>query len=251
MALLTFKKIKKMIKLGKEVMRLDKYISKSLSKSRTDVKKILSKKLVKVNGITVTKASFDVSVNDNITYMNDKLEYNEFIYLMMNKPSGYICSTEDAKDKIILELLNEKDLYFKPFPMGRLDKDTEGLVILTNDGKLSHNLLSPKKHIPKTYYVETKEILNDEMIYLLEKEIDLKDFVTKPSIVDKIDDKSMYLTIFEGKFHQIKRMLEYVNNEVTYLKRIKMNNLELDNKLNLGEYRHLTLDELKLLKGEK
>lgn len=233
-------------------MRLDKFLSNSLSKSRSEIKKIIKANLIFVNNVCINNPNFNIDENnDYITYKNIKLEYNEFIYLMMNKPKDVISSTFDIKDKTVIDLLNEKEKYHKPFPVGRLDRDTVGLLILTNDGKLSHNLLSPKKHIPKTYYVKHKKILSNTDIEKLEKGVYIDDYLTKPCQIEVIDEYSMNLTIYEGKYHQVKKMLESIDNKVIYLKRIKMGNLKLDPLLNEGEYRYLSNDEIDILKGIK
>lgn len=231
-------------------MRLDKFLSNALSKSRSEIKKIIKSKKIFVNDECITIPDKNINEEkDIIKYKDEILKYSEFIYLMMNKPENVISATFDLKDKTVIDLLSEKEKYHKPFPVGRLDKDTVGLIILTNDGKLSHNLLSPKKHIPKTYYVKHKNILSKEDIEKLEKGVYIDDYLTKPSIVEIIDKYSINLTIYEGKYHQVKKMLESVNNKVVYLKRIKMGNLYLDNNLKEGEYRYLTDDEIKILKG--
>ncbi|WP_067142632.1 16S rRNA pseudouridine(516) synthase, partial [Oceanivirga salmonicida] len=189
--------------------------------------------------------------NDIITVSYKKVEYKPYIYIMLNKPSGYISATEDKKYKVVTELLNSNYSTYNLFPLGRLDIDTVGLLILTNDGKLSHELLSPKKHIPKTYYVETKNIIDDIQIKKLEIGVDIGDYITKSDAkLEILTDKTCHLTITEGKFHQIKKMFLAVGNEVIFLKRVKMNKLELDNTLDYGEYRELSVKELESLKGK-
>ena len=172
----------------------------------------------------------------------------------MNKPSGVISATEDGKHKTVIDLLCEKYKNYKVFPVGRLDIDTEGLLLLTNDGVLAHNLLSPKKHVDKKYYVELKEPLTIEKKKILENGIKLEEnFVTKKAkieIIDKDEDievNSVFITISEGKFHQVKRMFKFVENEVLYLKRVKMGKLLLPENLKLGEYRELSEEEMDLI----
>ena len=169
-------------------------------------------------------------------------------YYMLNKPQGVVSATMDNHDKTVLDLLKDapgKDL----FPVGRLDKDTEGLLLITNDGELSHNLLSPKKHVDKTYLVETRELVTSEMVQRLEQGVDIgEEKLTLPAKVKILEDKKIELTITEGKFHQVKRMLKAVENEVVYLKRLTMGSLVLDEKLALGEYRCLTEEEVSKLK---
>ena len=163
---------------------------------------------------------------------------------MLNKPAGVVSATTDNHDKTVLDLLKDahgKDL----FPVGRLDKDTEGLLLITNDGELSHNLLSPKKHVDKTYLVKTAESVTTEMVQALERGVDIgEEKLTLPAKVKVLEDKEIELTITEGKFHQVKRMLKAVDNEVVYLKRLSMGCLKLDETLKLGEYRELTEMEI-------
>ena len=170
---------------------------------------------------------------------------------MLNKPAGVVSATTDNHDKTVLDLLKDapgKDL----FPVGRLDKDTEGLLLITNDGVLSHNLLSPKKHVDKTYLVKTAETVTLDMIHALEQGVDIgEEKITLPAKVKLLEEKEIELTIMEGKFHQVKRMLKAVGNEVVYLKRLSMGSLILDEALKLGEYRILTEKEVDDLKKDK
>ena len=170
---------------------------------------------------------------------------------MLNKPDGYISATFDKYDPIVLDLIDQSYLVFEPFPVGRLDKDTEGLLVLTNDGQLAHRVLSPKKHVPKTYYAKIQGKVTEEDILAFEKGVILDDgYETMPSQLKilKSDDMSeIELTIHEGKFHQVKRMFESVGKEVVYLKRLSMGKLKLDESLGLGEYRELTEEEVKLI----
>ena len=171
---------------------------------------------------------------------------------MLNKPDGVISATEDARHKTVIDLLDEKYKKYQPFPVGRLDQDTEGLLILTNDGILAHNLLSPKKHVDKTYYVELNRKLTPGAIEKIENGLQLADnFITKDAKVKLYEDdrKKCFITITEGKYHQVKRMFGAVNNKVLYLKRVQMGNLMLDESIPLGEYRELTTEELEILKS--
>ncbi|WP_156285979.1 pseudouridine synthase [Oceanivirga salmonicida] len=233
-------------------MRLDKFLANSGIGTRSNVRNLIKSKKVKVNGNTVSEISFSINENNDIITVSDKkVEYKPYIYIMLNKPSGYISATEDKKYKVVTELLNSNYSTYNLFPLGRLDIDTVGLLILTNDGKLSHELLSPKKHIPKTYYVETKNIIDDIQIKKLEIGVDIGDYITKSDAkLEILTDKTCHLTITEGKFHQIKKMFLAVGNEVIFLKRVKMNKLELDNTLDYGEYRELSVKELESLKGK-
>ena len=233
-------------------LRLDKILSHMGYLSRSEVKKACKQGLISVNNKIVKDYGLQVdTTKDEIILNGEKVVYKEFIYIMLNKPDGYLSATYDKKDKIVLDLIDKKYLAFEPFPVGRLDKDTEGLLVLTNDGKLSHRILSPKKHIPKTYYAKIKGKVDEFDIKEFEKGVTLDDgYVTMPSILKilKSDEISeIELTIHEGKFHQVKRMFESVGKKVIYLKRISMGKLELDKNLALGEYRELTEEEVKLL----
>lgn len=167
---------------------------------------------------------------------------------MMNKPPGVISATEDLRDETVIDLLEPLHQHFQPFPVGRLDKDTEGLLLLTNDGVLAHNLLSPKKHVPKVYYAQIEGVVTEEDAEKFANGVELDDgYVTKPGklvILKSAQQSEIELTIQEGKFHQVKRMFEAVGKRVTYLKRISMGSLTLDENLALGEYRELTTEEL-------
>jgi len=236
-------------------MRLDKFLANSGIGTRKEVKIILKKGKIKVNEKIVKDAKMQVDeIKDDVKIEGEKITYKPFVYIMMNKPSGVISATEDGKHKTVIDLLCEKYKNYKVFPVGRLDIDTEGLLLLTNDGVLAHNLLSPKKHVDKKYYVELKEPLTIEKKKILENGIKLEEnFVTKKAkieIIDKDEDievNSVFITISEGKFHQVKRMFKFVENEVLYLKRVKMGKLLLPEDLKLGEYRELSEEEMDLI----
>ena len=235
-------------------IRVDKYLSDMGIGTRTEIKNHIKKRAVTINGMVV-KAPSDKADTDNdiVSFMGKDIPYVIYEYYVLNKPSGVVSATEDKSDKTVIELIVDRkrtDL----FPVGRLDKDTEGLLIITNDGMFAHNLLSPKKHVDKTYYVETDGFLKEEYIDLFTKGIELsEDFTTLPSKLEIIEasenGSKAYLTIREGKFHQVKRMMEAVNNTVTYLKRIRMGSLTLPLELEAGEYRKLTDKEISDLKG--
>ena len=237
-------------------MRLDKFLANSGIGTRKEVKEFLKKKKISVNGIFVKGGKIHIDEKkDVIKYENEVISYKPFVYIMMNKPAGVISATEDSHHKTVIDLLNNEYRTYDIFPVGLLDIDTECLLLLTNDGVLSHNLLSPKKHIDKKYYVKIANSLSDDDIKMLENGIKLEEnFVTKKAKVEIICNNSeknenlAYITISEGKFHQVKRMFKAVNNEVLYLKRITMGNLLLDQNLKLGEYRELTEEELDELK---
>lgn len=233
-------------------MRIDKVLSNIGYGSRTEVNISCKRGLVVVNGDVVKKSSTQVDPeNDEILFDGEKINYREFIYLIMNKPAGCISATTDKWDQTVIDLLDMEHIAFDPFPVGRLDKDTEGLLVITNDGKLSHRLLSPKKHVPKTYFAKINGVVTNEDIEAFKEGVVLDDgYKTLPGELEilKSDDISeINLTIHEGKFHQVKRMFESVDKEVAYLKRIRMGKLELDESLELGEFRELTKEELELL----
>ena len=238
-------------------MRLDKFLANSGIGTRKEVKEILKKKKISVNGLFVKDGKIHIDEKkDAIKYENEVIRYKPFVYIMMNKPAGVISATEDSHHKTVIDLLNNKYRTYDVFPVGRLDIDTEGLILLTNNGILSHNLLSPKKHVDKKYYVKIAKPLSENDVKTLENGIKLEEnFVTKKANVEIISEDlesnsyQVYITISEGKFHQVKRMFKAVNNEVLYLKRITMGNLSLDENLKLGEYRQLTENELDKLKS--
>ncbi|MFQ7447269.1 pseudouridine synthase [Intestinibacter bartlettii] len=232
--------------------RIDKILSNLGYGSRSELKKFCKNGLVKVNGKVINNPGVQVDVeNDEIIFDGEKVTYKEFIYLMLNKPDGYISATFDKRDPIVLDLIDKEDLVFEPFPVGRLDKDTEGLLVLTNDGQLAHRVLSPKKHVPKTYYAKIEGIVTEEDIKAFAEGVTLDDgYETMPAelIILKSDEISeIELTIHEGKFHQVKRMFESVDKKVIYLKRLSMGKLKLDENLELGEYRELTDEEVKMI----
>lgn len=235
-------------------MRLDKLLANMGYGSRKEVKKLLKDKSVRVNGEVVKDAAMKVDPDEQeVTVFGERVFYTEFIYLMMHKPPGVISATEDTREQTVIDLLDSLAQHFQPFPVGRLDKDTEGLLLITNDGNLAHNLLSPKKHVPKTYYATIDGVVTEADIEAFRQGVELDDgYVTKPGelvILKSGDTSEIELTIQEGKFHQVKRMFEAVGKKVTYLKRLSMGPLVLDEELELGDYRELTEEELELLKG--
>ena len=232
--------------------RIDKILSNLGYGSRSELKKLCKSGLVKVNGKVINNPGVQVDVeNDEILFDGEKVVYKEFIYLMLNKPDGYISATFDKRDPIVLDLIDKEALIFEPFPVGRLDKDTEGLLVLTNDGQLAHRVLSPKKHVPKTYYAKVEGVVTEEDVKAFAEGVTLDDgYETMPAELEilKSDDISeIELTIHEGKFHQVKRMFESVGKKVVYLKRLSMGKLKLDEGLALGEYRVLTEEEVKMI----
>lgn len=235
-------------------MRLDKYLSDMGMASRSDLKKDIRKGLVFVNGEMIRDASFTVNSDSRILYKGEEITYEEYSYYMMNKPVGVLSSTEDRKQKTVLDLFSEchrKDL----FPVGRLDKDAEGLLLIMNDGKLAHTLLSPKNHIEKKYYVEIPASLKDEDLEPLRHGIQYDtDLVAEPAQVQLLsanpDKSAVEIIITEGKFHQIKKMFLALseNYVVSKLKRLSMGNISLDENLSPGQYRKLSPEELEELK---
>ncbi len=241
--------------MSKQV-RLDKYLADMNVGTRSEVKTLIKKKRVKVNGAIVNKENIKIDMENDEVMLNDSIiKYVEYEYYMLNKPAGVVSATEDSKDRTVVDLIKEntKEL----FPVGRLDKDTEGLLILTNDGQLAHNLLSPKKHVDKKYYARIKGVVDIEYIEQFSKGLNINDeYVTKPALleiisVDKENNQSeIYVTITEGKYHQVKRMFKAVGMEVVYLKRVSMGRIILDERLELGEYRLLSDEEVRLLKNK-
>ena len=236
-------------------MRLDKFLADCGLGSRKDIKKMISKGLVTVNGTVCKAAQTAVDEHDEVYCGDKKINYEKFIYLMMNKPQGYISATEDKHKKTVLDLLGEEYKYFTLFPAGRLDIDTEGFLLLTNDGNFAHNILSPKKHVDKTYFAEIDGKITSEHINMFENGITLEDgYKTLPSTLKilKSGEKSQIeITVCEGKFHQIKRMFEAIGTHVVYLKRIAMGNLFLDESLKKGEVKKLTKEEIEKIIGGK
>jgi 16S rRNA pseudouridine516 synthase len=237
------------------VVRLDKLLANRGFGSRKEVKILLKTGAVKVNEEIVKNAKTQIDTeSDIVTVYGEQIEYKEFIYLLMNKPAGVISATEDSMHETVIDLLEDEDKIYEPFPVGRLDIDTVGLLIITNDGKLSHRLLSPKKHVPKTYYAKIHGEVTEDDIDKFAAGVELDDgYVTKPAqlvIIESGQQSEIELTITEGKFHQVKRMFMAVGKKVTFLQRVKMGRLQLDSHLEEGEYRELTEEELLLLSEE-
>ena len=221
-----------------EKIRLDKFCSSQINDiSRKDVKKLCSKGLIAVNGVIIKDSNTRISVDDTVTVNGKEISYKKHIYLMLNKPAGYVCSTRDGKSPTVLELVPEEFMRKGLFPAGRLDKDTEGFVLLTDDGEFAHEILSPKKHICKEYFVRLEKEWNEEYrkIFAEGMEIDGGEKCLPAEFVGNISNKTeCNVILYEGKYHQIKRMFEAVGNKVVYLKRISMGNLPLDANLPLG-----------------
>jgi 16S rRNA pseudouridine516 synthase len=232
------------------LIRLDKLLAHSGYGSRKEVKELIRKGQVSVNEVVIKDDDFKVDeVNDEVIVEGIIVDYQKFIYIMMNKPDGVLSATYDPKDPIVLDLIEDTPTRGL-FPVGRLDKDSEGLLLITNDGKLAHELLSPKKHVDKVYYIEYEgELVSDVKERFKEGIILEDDYKCLPASIELLNDNKAYVTISEGKFHQVKRMINMCNGEVTYLKRIKFGPLELDNSLKEGEYRFLSNLELDSLKN--
>lgn len=232
--------------------RLDYILSHNTTLSRADAKKALRSGEVCVDGVVIRDPAHKADPEENHILLYGKpLIWREFIYLMMNKPAGVICATEDAKLPTVLELLKPEETAFCPAPVGRLDRDTVGLLLLTNDGELTHRILSPKRHIPKRYYAQVSGQVRAEHIQQFREGVVLEDgYRTMPAELEilKSDAYSeIIVTIYEGKFHQVKRMFEAISCKVTYLKRLSVAGLELDESLQEGEYRELTEEEHRFL----
>ncbi|HES9652229.1 TPA: pseudouridine synthase [Streptococcus pneumoniae] len=237
-------------------MRLDKFLVACAVGSRTEVKNLLKAGRVTVNGKKEKSAKLQIDEKiDEIRFDGQVLEYEEFVYYMMNKPKGVISATEDPKHRTVLDLLDDLARSKEVFPVGRLDINTHGLLLLTNDGQLAHVLLSPKRHVDKTYLAQVKGIMTQEDVETFAEGITLKDFTCKPAILELVsidtekNQSQIRVTIAEGKFHQIKRMVGYCGKEVVDLQRLTMGTLVLDENLERGEWRRLTKEELEILRA--
>ena len=238
------------------MIRLDKFLSEMSGWTRSEVKKIVRTGSVTVDGNEVKKPETKIDEKLSIVSVDGRqIKYNKYEYYMLNKPKGFVSATTDREHKTVVDIISsseKKDL----FPVGRIDIDTEGLLLITNDGELAHRLLAPKNHVEKTYYVEVSGILDDVDVDAVEKGLDIgeekntipaKMEILKTDIQNNIS--SCYLTIHEGKFHQVKRMMKKLGKTVTYLKRVSMGSLILDSKLKKGNYRKLTEQEIIELKN--
>lgn len=229
-------------------MRLDKMLSEMGKASRSEAGKLIRAGKVTVNGTVPKKPDFKVDPDtDTVVFLGEVLTYKKFTYIMLNKPEGYVSATEDESEKTVLDLVSDEDRKKGLFPCGRLDKNTLGLVILTNDGDGAHRVLSPKHHVSKVYKFESKLPLSENDVASLESGVDIGGYLTKPCKIKLYEDMtSGEITLTEGKYHQIKRMLEAVDNKITYLERISFGNILLDPHLARGEWRYLTENEEKL-----
>ncbi|NIK67466.1 pseudouridine synthase [Paenibacillus sp. BK720] len=242
-------------------MRIDKLLSHTGYGTRSEIKKLVKQGKVTVAGKVVKDSGLLVDPElDEVAFDGERVLYREVIYLMMNKPPGVISATEDRRERTVIDLLEPEDQLMDPFPVGRLDKDTVGLLLLTNDGQLAHELLSPRKHVPKTYEAVVQGDVGEEDQTQFKAGVTLDDgYVTMPSDLKILKKDSgeggvtsvISLTIMEGKFHQVKRMFEAVGKKVVYLKRISMGPLKLDADLEEGTYRELTDEEIALLRAHR
>ena len=241
------------------MIRLDKFLCDNNIGTRSQVKDLIKKGLVSVNGTVIKQAEFKVNeADDKVICQGVAISYQEFYYYMLNKPGGYVTAHQDNLNPTVMSLLKDaagKDLS----PVGRLDKDTEGLLLITNDGELNHKLLAPKSHVPKIYFVELRDAFTDEQALMLKNGVDIgekRPCMPAEAVAVNFDKtasgnhggvSAILLTIHEGKFHQVKRMMQVVGNEVVYLKRVQFGSLKLDETLKPGEYRALTEQEIKML----
>lgn len=241
------------------IIRLDKYLSEMECASRSDVKKYIKSGRVKVDNEICLKAETKINTDINkITLDLKEIKYEKFSYIMLNKPAGVVSATEDKIDKTVIDLIDKEDMVRGLFPVGRLDKDTVGLLILTNDGDFAHNTLSPKKHINKTYYVEVDGKINEDDLEkfrngIIIKDKDKEEVKLKSANLEVLDSREdlskAIITISEGKYHQIKKMFLTVDKKVTYLKRIKFGEIQLDSNLKEGQYRKLNEEEMQMIKS--
>ncbi len=239
--------------LMRDTQRLDRVLSNFGFGTRSEIRQLIRNGAVKVDGVTVKDSGIHVRPGSSVIDVDGEiLNYREFIYVMMNKPAGVISATEDNKLTTVLDILPEEFKCFDLFPAGRLDIDTEGLLLLTNDGKLAHELLSPKNHVPKRYYALVDGVVDTEVEGRFREGVVLDDgYKTMPAelyIIKEGQRSEIELVLHEGKFHQVKRMFEAVGRKVLFLKRIRMGGLDLDPELQTGRCRELTAAEVELLK---
>lgn len=229
------------------MMRLDKFLSNAGWGTRKDVKKLIRQGLVEVNGEVCFKEDGKIDeTHDAIAVDGEWVKYQKYVYLMMNKPAGTICSSEGGKYPTVFEYVSEY-AHRNLFTVGRLDVDTKGLLLITDDGDFAHHVISPKSEIGKIYEVQLACDITPEMVEQLEQGIQFKDFLSLPASVEVIEPRLIHLGIMEGKFHQVKRMLLAVGNEVVHLKRLQIGDVKLDGSLNEGDYRLLSEEEWQAL----
>ena len=230
-------------------MRIDKFLSECKVATRSETGKAVRRGEVLLDGVAVKRADTPVDPEKNIvTYCGEVVRYRRNTYVLLNKPDGYVSATEDKKEKTVLDLLPEEVTKFEVFPCGRLDKNTLGLMLLTDNGPLAHALLSPKRHVEKVYSFECAHAPTNEELETLESGVDIGGYVTKPCTIKMTGETTGEITLAEGKYHQIKLMFNAVDNRIVYLERIRFAFLTLDG-LERGEWRYLTDDEIKKLEG--
>lgn len=229
-------------------MRIDKFLANMGVGTRTEVKQLLKKGNVTVNDKKEKSPKIQINPETDIVSVNEtQIQYIDKIYLMLNKPKGYLSATEDNNQQTVIDLV-EEFRYLELFPVGRLDKDTEGLLLITNDGQFNHQLMSPTKHVSKTYEVISEKTITKNDIESFKTGIELNEGLAKPAQLVEGDEKNKsFVTIYEGRYHQVKRMFHAIDNEVLALKRISIGDLKLDSALAPGEYRHLTQQDFKQL----
>ncbi len=230
--------------------RLDKILANAMVGSRKEVVKLIRGGSVLCDGVAITDPAKKINPDSShLTVNGIDIRYREHYHLMLNKPQGYICATEDTREQTVLDLLpDDKFPKHKLFPAGRLDKDTEGFVLLTTDGQLAHRVTGPKNHVNKKYYVETDKPHQADFVAKFHAGITIDDgYQCRPAFYESITENSCYLTIFEGKFHQVKRMFEALGCSVTFLKRVQIGSVAFDESLQSGEFRELTPEEVALL----
>ncbi len=220
-------------------MRLDKFISDGAAMTRSESRNAIKKGRVMRDDAVVKDIALTVSEDEILLLDGKEIAYKKYVYIMLHKPSGVVSATEDKRQKTVLNLLDPSYSRYALFPVGRLDIDTEGFLLLTNDGALAHNMLSPNKDVGKTYFVRLEKDITDDEISLLESGVDIGECITKPAKAERVNKNEINLTITEGKFHQVKRMAQAVGNKVAYLKRLAYGDFYLDETLPKGAYREL------------
>ncbi|MPQ30112.1 pseudouridine synthase [Clostridium estertheticum] len=234
--------------------RIDKILSNLGHGTRKEVKALLKKKKVEVDGVIATDSAMKVDPEKAVIKVSgDEINYRKYIYLVMNKPSGVVSATVDRNDETVIDLIDEQYRAFKPFPIGRLDKDTVGLLLITNDGELNHKLIAPKNHVDKVYYAEINKFIDASDINTFKKGVVIDDgYKCMPAELEVLtaneNGSEVMVTIQEGKFHQVKRMFESVNKNVMFLRRVSFGPLKLDEDLVEGQCRELSENEINLLK---
>ncbi len=231
-------------------MKLDKFLNNTYFASSSDAKKLIKKGIVSVNNKIIKDPSCVIDEKKDSIKVNDLvIHYQEKYYYVLNKPKGYVTSTSDPINPTVMTLFNDLPQFLQKnlFPIGRLDLDTEGLLIITNDGEFAHFVTNPKSNIEKTYYIEFEGKMRDDASEILSKELNINSEIYKPSSIKMLSDSSCNISISEGKYHQIKKMTNYLGVCLTYLKRIKIGALELNNNLEVGKYIEIKENDIKKL----